>query len=70
MWFFRYVSGQTDKQTHKHGDCNTSHTFRGQIKYSARVMDKTQTSPDGELTSGQLSAKHVESLTSVQAGIL
>lgn len=29
-----------------------------------------QTSPDNQLTSGQLSTKHVETLASVQAGIL
>jgi len=24
VWFFRYASGQTDIQTHRHARCNTS----------------------------------------------
>jgi len=37
---------------------------------TAGVTHKTQTWPDSQLTGGQLTAKHVESLACVQAGIL
>jgi len=33
VWFLRYASRQTDRQTYKHGDRNTSHLYLWRSKY-------------------------------------
>jgi len=42
MWFLRYVSGQiyrqTDRQTHRHDDQNTSAIYWGKVTTLARVI--------------------------------
>jgi len=31
FWFLKYASGQTDKQTYRHVDRNTSPTYRDEV---------------------------------------
>ena len=44
MWFLRYKSGQTDRQTDRHADHNTFHCSQGwsdNMKYASRLLIET-----------------------------